>query len=57
MFTTIDPVTAVRDAQGEPLRSYRDAGNGKDVLFGMNLIARGTGTLRQGDRVEALELR
>jgi len=60
VFTTIDPVTAVRDAQGEPLRTlrtYRDAGNGKDVLFGMNLIARGTGTLHQGDRVDVLELR
>lgn len=59
VFTTIDPVTAVRDARGEPLRtlrSYRDAGNGKDVLFGMNLIARDTGTLRRGDRVEVLEL-
>ena len=57
VFTTIDPVTAVRDPLGEPLRtlrSYRAAGNGKDVLFGMNLISRGPGTLHLGDRIEML---
>ncbi len=60
VFTTIDPVTAVRDPGGEPLRTlrtYRDAGNGKDVLFGMNLIPRATGTLRLGDPVDVIEAR
>lgn len=60
IFTTIDPLTAVRDPAGEPLatlRTYRHTDDGKDVLFGMNLIARGAGTLRLGDPVEVLELR
>ena len=60
VFTTIDPDTAVRDPQGEPLRTlraYRGAPNGKDVLFGMNLIARGSGTLRRGDRVDVIQAR
>ncbi|MEO6064866.1 MAG: MOSC N-terminal beta barrel domain-containing protein [Lysobacterales bacterium] len=60
VFTTIDPATAIRDAAGEPLttlRTYRRAEVGNDVLFGMNLIARGEGTLRLGDPVEVLELR
>ncbi len=60
VFTTIDPVSGVRDPGGEPLttlRSYRRADAGNDVLFGMNLIARDTGTLRLGDPVGVLELR
>lgn len=60
VFTTIDPVTAERDPEGEPLRTlrtYRGAPNGKDVLFGMNLIARGTGTLRRGDPVDVIAAR
>lgn len=60
VFTTIDPVTAVRDQAREPLATlgtYRGAGDGVGVLFGMNLIARGKGTLRLRDAVEVLEMR
>lgn len=56
VFTTVDPETGVRDANGEPLRtlmSYRRTPAG--VTFGMNLIPRGTGTLRIGDAVEPLD--
>jgi uncharacterized protein YcbX len=55
VFTTIDPETAIRDADGEPLRTltrYRQTKGG--VMFGMNLIARGEGTLQVGDEVEVL---
>lgn len=55
-FTTIDPDTAERDPDGEPLRSlgqYRRGEGG--VLFGVNLIARGEGDLRIGDAVEVVE--
>lgn len=53
VVTTIDPATGATGL--EPLRtlaSYRSAG-GK-VLFGWNLVHRGTGTLEVGDRVEVL---
>jgi len=49
-----------RDPGGEPLRTlatYRraPAGSGlSGVLFGMNLIPRGTGTVRRGDAVTML---
>lgn len=56
VFTTLDPATATRDARGEPLRTlatYRRGEGG--VHFGMNLIARGTGRIAVGDRVEPLD--
>jgi uncharacterized protein YcbX len=56
VFTTVDPATMTRDAHGEPLRTltaYRRTPAG--VTFGMNLIPRGTGRVRVGDRVVALE--
>ncbi len=59
VFTTLDPATATRDPDGEPLatlRTYRAAPDGAGVLFGKNLTARGTGTLRRGDPVSVLEL-
>ncbi|MCU0755549.1 MAG: MOSC domain-containing protein [Xanthomonadales bacterium] len=52
VFTTVDPLTGERSADGEPLhtlKSYRRSGDG--VIFGMNLIPRGTGELRVGDPV------
>ena len=55
VFTTIDPDSAVAEADGEPLRtlkSYRRATNG--ITFGQNLIARSTGAIRVGDPVEVL---
>lgn len=50
VFTTIDPATMTRDAEGEPLRtlmSYRRTPAG--VTFGMNLIPRGRGMVKRGD--------
>ncbi|MBP6750006.1 MAG: MOSC domain-containing protein [Xanthomonadaceae bacterium] len=56
VFTTVDPDTGERDTDGEPLRTlkdYRRTPNG--ITFGMNLIPRGTGTLRVGDAVVPLD--
>jgi uncharacterized protein YcbX len=55
VFTTIDPGTMARDPGGEPLRTlatYRRIPAG--IAFGMNMIPRGTGTVRVGDTVAAL---
>jgi uncharacterized protein YcbX len=55
VFTTVDPQRGERDPDGEPLRTlvtYRRGEQG--VTFGRNLVPRGTGTLRLGDRVEVL---
>lgn len=60
VFTTIDPATAVRDSAREPLATlatYRRADDGEGILFGMNLIARSSGTIRVADPVDVLELR
>lgn len=60
VFTTVDPVSMTRDPDGEPLRTlatYRRAPPAlglTGVLFGMNLIPRGTGTVRRGDTVSVL---
>ncbi|WP_462113802.1 MOSC domain-containing protein [Lysobacter xanthus] len=61
VFTTIDPATMTRDRDGEPLRTltrYRRAPPGAPVtgvVFGMNLIPRGTGTVRRGDAIVVLD--
>jgi len=55
VFTTVDFERGERDPSGEPLRTlitYRRSPNG--VIFGQNLIPRGTGTLHVGDPVEVL---
>lgn len=55
VFTTVDPLRGVRRDDGEPLNSlknYRRTPAG--ITFGMNLIPRGTGTLRIGDAVEVV---
>lgn len=55
VFTTVDPASGTVDADGEPLRTlktYRRSAAG--ITFGMNLIARGGGTLRLGDAVTVL---
>lgn len=60
VFTTIDPATAQRDPDGEPLRTlatYRRAtpeSGLTGVTFGMNLIPRGQGRLRIGDAISVL---
>lgn len=54
-FTTVMPETGTLDPSGEPLRTlakYRRREKG--VIFGQNLIARGTGRLRVGDKVEVI---
>ncbi len=59
VFTTIDPATAERDPAGEPLatlRSYRLAADRKGILFGMNLIPRGRGTIALSATVEVIEV-
>lgn len=60
VFTTIDPATAERDPGREPLATlgtYRRAAGSDEVYFGMNLIARGAGSVRRGDPVEVLATR
>jgi uncharacterized protein YcbX len=56
VFTTVDPALGRRRDDGQPLeilKDYRRTPAG--ITFGMNLIARGTGTLRRGDAVEVLD--
>lgn len=56
VFTTVDPETGGRDPLGEPLKtliSYRRGAKG--VTFGMNLIARGAGSIAVGDSLQLLE--
>ena len=56
VFTTVDFERGAFDPTGEPLRTlltYRRAPKG--VMFGQNLIPRGRGMLRVGDRVEVVE--
>ena len=53
VVTTIDPATAVRDAQDEPLRTllrFRRDARGQPI-FGQNLIPRGGDMVRVGDPV------
>lgn len=55
VFTTVDPERGAFDPSGEPLRTlktYRRSAAG--ITFGMNMIARGSGTLRVGDAVTVL---
>ena len=53
VFTTVDPERGERDPSGEPLRTLKTYRRSQDgIVFGVNLIARGAGVLRVGDRVE-----
>ena len=55
IFTTIDPDTAIAEADGEPLTTLKSYRRGdKGITFGQNLIARGKGAIRIGDPVEVL---
>ncbi len=52
ILTTVDPVTGIKDAEGEPLttlKTFRRFDIG--VTFGQNLIPRGAGVLSAGDEV------
>ncbi len=56
VLTTIDPESAIRAADGEPLatlKSYRREAIG--VTFGQNLLVRSEGTIARGAKVEVLE--
>ncbi len=55
VFTTVDPERGAFDPTGEPLKTLKHYRRGeKGITFGMNLIARGSGSLRLGDAVEVL---
>ncbi|HHZ87498.1 MAG TPA: MOSC domain-containing protein [Chromatiales bacterium] len=55
IFTTIDPLTGIKDADGEPLRTLSQYRRGKGgVFFGQNLIPAGSGTLQIGDSIKIL---
>lgn len=52
IFTTIDPVTAIKDVNKEPIRTlsgYRSLSSG--IAFGVHAIPRKTGTLKIGDNI------
>ena len=54
---TVDPATGIPDPRREPMRTlarYRRRATG-GVFLGQNLVPRGTGTVRVGDRVVVLE--
>ena len=54
---TVDPDTGVPDQRREPMRTlarYRRRPSG-GVFLGQNLVSRGTGTVRVGDRVDVME--
>lgn len=56
VFTTVDPDRGALAEDGEPLhtlKTYRRSERG--ITFGMNVIARGVGTVRVGDAVEVIE--
>jgi len=59
VFTTISPDRGRKHPSGEPLASlqkFRSAGDDSgDVDFGLNLIARNSGVIRVGDRLEILQ--
>jgi ferredoxin len=57
VLTTINPKTAMRSEQNEPLKTlstFRADENG-GIFFGQNVIAKNEGMIRTGDRVEVLE--
>lgn len=56
IFTTVNPVTAEKHSQQEPLNTlkhYRQLDKG-DILFGQNLVALNKGQIKQGDKIEIL---
>ncbi len=58
IFTTVDPVAAIFDPKLEPLKtlgSYRKQPTGSDVIFGENMLALNSGTIKVGDKVEILK--
>jgi len=56
VFTTVDPDTAEKDPDMQPLRTLGSYRRGREggVFFGQNLIPRTTGLVRLGDPIEVL---
>ncbi len=57
IFTTVDPVTAQKHQQQEPLttlKQYRHDKTKQEIMFGQNLVALNQGMIRSGDNVEVL---
>ena len=56
VFTTVDPDTGVKRDDGEPLATlgrYRRDDETRKILFGVNLVPLGAGTIRVGDGVRS----
>lgn len=57
-MTAVDPKSGIADAQGEPLRTLREfRREGAGIMFGQNVLTRGSGMLSVGDDLEVLEER
>lgn len=55
VLTTIDPETATKDPDGEPIRTLKAFRRGPEgVMFGQNLIPRRLGTVSVGDPIDIL---
>ncbi|PCI62161.1 MAG: oxidoreductase [Gammaproteobacteria bacterium] len=57
IFTTVDPQTAQKNSQQEPLntlKKYRFDTDKKEIMFGQNLVALNQGMIRMGDKIEVL---
>ena len=55
VLTTIDPETAVKDPDGEPIRTLKTFRRGPEgVMFGQNLIPRRLGVVSVGDPIDIL---
>ena len=55
VLTTIDPETAVKDPDGEPIRTLKTFRRGPEgVMFGQNLIPRRLGAVSVGDPIHIL---
>ncbi len=55
VITTIDPETAEKDPDGDPIRTLKTFRRGPEgVMFGQNLIPRRLGTVRVGDGIDIL---
>lgn len=57
VLTTVNPNTAMRSEKNEPLKTLSTfrADDTGGIFFGQNVIAKNTGMIRQGDKVEVLE--
>ncbi|EPJ49258.1 MAG: hypothetical protein OFPI_25630 [Osedax symbiont Rs2] len=58
IFTTVDPNTQLLDKNVEPLKtltSYRQEQDGTNVMFGENMLALNSGSIKVGDKVEVIK--